>query len=434
MRPTARRPVLVAALAAASVLGFAAAAAVAPVAAVRADDVDTMIEALKAEVKGGDEGKIIAKLTELESKPDPRITDALVEIAAKPYASQKSDRVFKTAIKLAAQRKDEGAFKVLKAKVKDEKLAEDHPERFYAVLDSLAFYDKTDKATQKALEDVVKKYVATNSGIAVRAITAYGAVKEESVVEQLIAWLVQTENTKGGGGGGGGKGTMSDATKKAYAEANPAVVKALEKLTNETYADAASWEKWWKDVSKKGFTFPDPNVSAEPDWATVNPYVDSGYGFTLKKPEVDKFWGYAKCEDKGGRVQLYNRDDKSMLWARCDAIIMKTWKEAGNAEQLAKYYENHYRETFEEKFSAGGEPTTKPMKIGGRDFLVVTAKGKAKGNWVNWDVCERRIYITMVNPTLFLYFSCAIRGGAEEPVKAAFWANMEQITFKGPAK
>lgn len=430
MHRSTHRPLLVAALAAASVLGFAAAAAVAPVAAVRADDVDTLVEALKAEVKGGDEGKIIAKLTELESKPDPRITDALVDIATKPFASQKSDRVFKTAIKMAAQRKDEAAFKFLKAKLKDDKLAEDHVERFYAVLDSLAFYDKMDKAALKALDDVVKKHLATDSGISTRAITAYGGVREEAVIEQLIEWLAQTEQTKAGGQG---SGKMSDLTRKNYGEATPAIVKCLEKATNETYADSASWKDWWKAASKKGYTFPDPNVSAEPDWATVNPYVDSAYGFTLKKPEVDKFWGFAKCEDKGGRVQLFNKDESSMLWARCDAIVQKTWKDAGNAEQLAKYFENHYRETFD-PFSAGGEPAVKAEKIGGRDFLVLSAKGKASGTWVNWDVCERRVYITMINPNLFLYFNCAIRGGAEEPVKAAFWKTMDELEFKAPSK
>lgn len=423
MHPSARRPFFVAALAAAAVTGaVAASAALLPVAQVRADDVDDSLAQLKELVKAGDEGKIIAKITEIEGKLDERITTALSDIAR----TAKSDRVSKTAMKVAAQRKDPSLLKWLKGKADDKKMAEDHPERYLAVLDSLSFYG--DKSTMKPLEDVVKKYLPMNADISKRAIAAYGSIREKPVVDQLLEWLEQTEKTgsAGQGGGGGGK-SMSKETRECYDQAKGAVLKTLERLTMQDMADHASWSKWWKE-NQKTFEFPDPNAP-EPDFATLPAFTDRAYGFTITKPE-GKFWSFIKSEINGGRVTLTNRDAEGMLWARMNAIVWKGNKDVASVEQFAKYYETLFRDKEFEQFGKDGEPAIAEKKIGGRDFHVVGARGMGKGDWKAWESCERRVYITMANPGLFLYIECAIRSGADDATKAAFWGAVEGMTFK----
>jgi hypothetical protein len=419
--PVRSRPFVLAVLGAASLVGFSAAAAVAPVPAVLADDVDDAIAQMHEFVKSGEDGKAIAKITDLESKRDARVTDALADVAR----TAKSDKVSKAAMKVAAQRRHEGLFKWLKSKLDDKKMAEDRPERYLGVLDSLAFYG--DKSTLKGLEDVVKKYLPTNAEISKRAIAAYGSIRERPVVEQLVKWLRETENTRGGGAN---NKTMSQAQRDAYNAAHTQILKTLEQLTLQDMADAASWEKWWKE-NEKTFEFPDPNA-AEVDYATLNEYTDRAYGFTLKKPAEGKFWAFSKYEEQGGRVTLGYRDDQSVLWARANVMVWKGNSDITNVEQFAAYYMKLWQEKEFDKFSK--EPVIEQRKIGGRDFTVITARGMGKDTWKNWEGVERRIYITRPNPSLFLYFECAIRTGAEEPLKAAFWKEIDGMTFKGAAK
>jgi hypothetical protein len=420
LAPSVRRPAALAALAAAAAFGFAATSAVLPAPAVLADDVDDAIAQLKELVKANEEGKAIAKITELETKMDGRITDALADVAR----TAKSDRVAKAAMKVAAQRKDDGLIRWLKTKLDDKKMAEDHPERYLAVLDSVGFYG--DKTTLKPLEDVVKKYLPTNSNFSKAAIRAYGSVREKPVVEQLVKWLRETENTRAGQGGK----NPSAQTRDNYEAAKGAVLKALEGLTLQDLGDASPWEKWWKE-NEKTFEFPDPNAP-EIDFATLAEYTDRAYGFTLKKPTEGKFWQLAKCEIDGGRVSLTYRDDQNVLWARLNVLVWKGSGEVTSVETFAQYYEKLWTEKEFSDFSK--KPSIEAKKIGGREFQMVSARGLGADSWKGWESCERRVYITRANPTLFLYFEAVIRNGAEDPLKAAFWNAIEGATFKGPAK
>ena len=118
MPAATRRSAFVLALAAASVGAFAASVVVAPVAAVRADPIDDAVLDLKALIKAGEDTKIIAKITDLEAKLDARVTDALADVARN--SSIKSDKVRKTAMRIAAQRKHAELGKWLKGKIDDE--------------------------------------------------------------------------------------------------------------------------------------------------------------------------------------------------------------------------------------------------------------------------------------------------------------------------
>lgn len=423
MSKFARRPAVLALLALAALGGTSAAYVALPAAAVQAEDMAAAIAALKEVVKAGDENKIIAKITELESKNDPALTEEFADIGR----TAKSDRVAKSAMKAAAKNKSESLFKWLKSKTDDKDMAKDHPERYLGVLDSLAFYMPTnpDKVALENLADVVKKYLASNPEISKRAITAYGSAREKPVVEQLIKWVVETDNTRGGGSGSGK--SASAQTRENYGIAKSAALKALVALTGEEIEDPAAWEKWWKENGKT-FTFPDANA-AEPDFATLTAYTDGAYGYTIKKP-ADKFWTFQKCEVAGGRVTLVYKDDKSVLWARCNAITLKTWGEASNAAQFMAWFDKSFRNDDFEQFAKGGEPKIEEKKIGGREFSVITARGLGKGSWKAWESCERRIYVTMVSTNRFLYFECAARAGAEDVNKQQFWAAMDGIAFK----
>lgn len=412
-----RSPLALAALAAAAVFGFAAPAAVGPAPAAFADAVDDSIAQLKEASKASDDGKAIAKITELEGKLDARITDAFAEVAR----SAKSDKIAKAAMKAAAQRKHEGLLKWLKSKIDDKKMAEDRKEVYLAVLDSLAFYG--DKSALKPLEDVTKKYLPTDAEIAKRAIAAYGSVREKPVVDQLLKWLSETGNTRGGGQSGK---NMSAAQRESYEACNKAILKVLEKLTLLDMGDANSWTNWWEE-NKKTFEFPDPNAP-EIDFATIEAYVDPAYGFTLKKPAEGKFWQFAKCDDAGGRVSLFYRDDQNMLWSRTDVLTWKGNGDINSPEKFAQWYEKNWREKEFSDFSK--PPAIEQRKIGGHDFTVISARGIGADSWKTWEGVERRVYITRPSPALFLYFQCAIRTGAEDALKHAYFAAIENMAFK----
>ena len=412
------RPVLLAALAATCLAGFSAAAAVSRAPAALADEVDDSIAQLKEIAKSGDEGKAIAKITELEAKLDGRVTDALADVAR----TSKSDKIAKAAMKVAAQRKDDGLFKWMKGRLDDKKMAEDRPEVYLSILDSLSFY--SDKSMLKPLEDVIKKNIPNNANYSKAAIRAFGGVREKPVVEQLIKWLAETENTKVGGQSSAK--SMSAQTREKVDAAHGAVLKALQALTGEDLGEAAAWEKWWKE-SQKTFQFPDPN-QAEVDPATLDEYPDRAYGFTIKKPKEGKYWTFAKCEQDGGRVALLYRDDQGVLWARMNAVAWKGSNDITSPESFAAWYVKQFQDKEFDQFSKG--PDIEKKTIGGREFHVVTARGVGKEAWKNWAACERRIYITRATPTTFVYFECAVLSGTEEPLKAAFWGAIEGMAWK----
>lgn len=397
----------------------APAAAVLPVATVAAwaDEIDDALKGIADKVKAGDDNGAIAAMAGLDGKEDARITAALTDLAR----SAKSETVAIAAMKSAAKRKSSDLAKWLKSKLEDKKLIEDHPNKYQAVLDSLAFC--ADKSFIAPLEDVVKKHFPTNPAFTGRAITAYATIREKPVVDKLLEWLALSENTR--------DNKMSSATKDNYGQNKEWILKGLRALTLQDIADAATWRSWWEE-NKKTFTFPDPNVK-EVDPAGLDAYTDQAYGWTMKKPD-GKDWVFEKYSEYGGRLLLRNTDEKENLWARIRVYTHKVDSEVGsNPEQYCKYFEKSWREGINEapefaQFSK--EPVIEKKMIGGREFMVVGARGQGGGDWKWWSSVERRVYITMVNKSLFLYFECALNLGAEEPVKAALWQAVEGVTFK----
>lgn len=404
-----------------SSLAFAGAAAgfvALPAPPAAADAVDDAIAALHQMIKQaneGDDGKILAMIIQLEGSPDSRITAAFAEIAR----TARSERVAVAAMRQAAGRKSPDLLKWLKTKVEDDKLLEKSRERYVAVLDSLARYG--DKSTMKPLEDVAKKYMPMDGDLAARAITAYGSIREKVVIENLLKWLQQTENTQAGQGGK----NMSSQTREAYQAAGAAILKALQGLTLQDIGDHKTWMEWW-EKNKKTFTFPDPN-QAEVDPATLAEFTDQAYGWTIKKPE-GKFWTFVKPDYAGGRITLTYKDETGLEWARLRVTTWKASTEAPNSGVQAQ----SWRETWEkDEFSQFSKPCEiQTRKIGGRDFTILTARGVASGSWKAWEGCERRYYGFMPHSTQLLWFDLVVRSGAEDAVKQGLWGAMEGITFK----
>lgn len=431
MTARSRRPLALAALAAAAALaGPAGGLGLAPIPSAFAGEAEDAAAGLKEMAAGKDGNRAIQRIGELEANPAQVVTDAFADIARS--ATIKNDRVKKAAMLAAAKRKHPDLLKWLKSKLDDKKMIEDRPDFYLGVLDSVAFYGEAAKICLKDLEDVVAKYIGTNAEIAKRGVIAFGSVPSRPVIETLIKWLGQTEATKGGGQGGGGGGgkAASEETKKVYAEVSTVVARMLQKLTGEEMPDAAAWDKWWKE-NEKTWQPPDPNANVEPDWATIQEYTDRAFHYVLKKPAAGKYWMFEKYDGAGGRVKLHYRDDKGFLWAQVRVASRKADNSTGSTlESFAKWYEGFFREQeFEPEFAKGGEPATAAMKIGGRDFVKLSARGKGKGSWKLWESCERRIYVTQTSPGMFLYFEAAILNGTEDDIKAAYWAAIEGVTF-----
>jgi hypothetical protein len=412
MRSSLPRLALALALASA---GLGASAAFLPAPPVFADQIDEQVAALREHDKNGDEGKAVALIVELEGRNDARIVAALVDLAK----SSKGDRVAIASMKQAATRKSPDLLKWLKSKLDDDRLLEKHPDRYKAVLDCLARYG--DKGALKPLEDVVKKYLPQDGDLAGKAIAAYGSVREKPVVEMLLKWLAQTESTAAGQGGK----NASQQTRDAYAKAKVSILETLTQLTGQDISDAGTWNSWWES-NKKTFEFPDPNA-AEVDPATLAEFVDKAYGWTMKKPE-GKGWTFAKSDAGGARVRLVNMDESNLMWVRVDAITWKPSGEISNAKGLADFWVARWQKDEFSEFTK--QPVIEARKIGGKDFLVASAKGIAAGSWKNWEGCERRLYVHQVHPQLLLYFDAACRSGAEDPLKTAFWGAIEGIVFK----
>ncbi|MCG3134850.1 MAG: hypothetical protein HMLKMBBP_02254 [Planctomycetes bacterium] len=400
---------------------FAAPAAVAPFApaAAFADEIDDGLKTLAEKAKAGDENAAVAAIVAFDGKEDARITAALTDLAK----SAKSEAVAIAAMKSAAKRKSADLAKWLKTKLEDKKMAEDHPNRYQAVLDSLAHC--ADKSHLAPLEDVVKKYFPTNPAYAGRAITAYGTVREKAVVDKLLEWLVLSENTR--------DNKMAAATKENYGINKGMILKALTALTMQDIADSGTWREWW-EKEKKTFTFPDPNVK-EVDPAGLSEFTDHAYGWTMKKPEHAD-WKFEKFSEYGGRVMLHNTDEKNMLWARVRVYARKAQADTGGTiETFIKWFEKGWREGHNKEEGAEFEefsrqPAVEKKMIGGRELHVLSARGKGGGSWKWWSSCERRVYVFMPNKSLFVYWECVVNNAAEDPVKAALWQAVEGVTFK----
>ncbi len=255
--------------AASAVVALVAACAALLTAAVRADDVDDQIAALKDADMQGDEAECLRRIDELT----PSLGDARVVKAMKDLAGDSNVHVACAAVAAVAGKKDKDAdfLKWLCAKL-DQKFRPDGrvpDEMFKAVLDGLVAY-RGDKPSKAALVAAITParpklaaFIADNksnewiSGCASHAVAAYGLVRDKAGVEQLLAWGEQIEAR------GAVKG--SDAAFEDE-EVKRAVLETLAAMTGaKPGADVASWRKWWNENGKT-FVFerPDDPPAAPP--------------------------------------------------------------------------------------------------------------------------------------------------------------------------
>lgn len=423
VRRAALLPALAAALAAGGVLSLA----VAPPAAVAADEIDGLIAEMKALEKAGEkeEAKLIGKITESELKNDARLTNYIASLAR----NGKTDKIAKAAIVFVSKKKDDAFLKWLVNKAGDDKYLERHKERYFAVMDALGRYDGEKLKDAKGdLEDVIKTNLPKDGGIASRAITAYGRIREKSVVDQLLKWLQETEKTTAGGQSGK---QMGQAQKDSYATCKAAIVKALKEMTRLEIADFASWDKFWEE-NRKTYEFPDPN-QGEPDYPTLKEYKDPVYRFVVTKPDAP-FWAFKKSDlPSGGLINLECVDDKGMPWVRIRIATFPQNTSYPNCDAFVKGYEKRWRgsEGVEPEFEQfSKEPAVEEKKWGKAEFHILTCRGLGKGSWKNWDSHERRVYVTQPLPATFVYFEIAMRNAAEDAIKAQLQGVMDGMVWK----
>jgi len=412
-------------------------AAVAPQ-ALRADATDDQVKSLMDLEK--DEGKCIAKMQELKDSGDPRVLKAFKDLAK----NFKSEKVACAAIKLVAMTKKDVDFlkTFLIPKIEDKDLfdkKDGHPEIYKCILEVLpAYKGKPEfKPAVDKLEKVIKKFLTDNADYSTRAIHAYGIVEEPAIVDQLLEWMEMTDSH---GQSQGGKNESAD-TRKNKEAANKAIVETLNELTGQDIGDSATWKKYWAD-HKKGFKFPDPAKKDEVvDVSALKEYTDPTYGYTIKRPEGGG-WHF-QPKDEYCRIRLCNKDEQNVEWGRIDWSIHNTTTQTPkDIKGLADWYVTKGLVDEIGEFATKDNkpilPALSEMKISGRDFLLVQAKGMGKGNREGWGSMERRIYMTkcdfMGAPHLILYANLVIRNGTEQDIKDKFYKAIEDMVIKVTSK
>lgn len=406
-------------------------AAVAPQ-ALRADATDDQVTALLALEK--DDGKCIAKMQEMKDSGDPRVLKAF-----KKLADSKGDKVACAAIKLVGMtKKDPDFLKWLIGKIDDKDLYEKkdgRPEVYKCILEVLTAYKgKAEfKPAIDKLEKVIKKFLSDNADYSTRAIRAYGTVEDPAIVEQLLKWLEETDSH---GQSNSGKNESADARKNKEA-ANKAIVETLNELTGQDIGDSTTWKKFWDD-HKKGFKFPDPAKKEEVvDVSALKEYTDPTYNYTVKRPDGGG-WHF-QPKDEYCRIRLCNKDEANVEWGRVDWSIHNTTTQTPkDIKGLADWYMTKGLVDEIGEFAADGKPTLTELKISGRDFLLVSAKGMGKGNREGWGSMERRVYMTkcdfMGAGHLILYANLVLRNGAEPDVKEKFYKAITDMVIKVTGK
>ncbi len=390
------------------------------IAPVHADEIDDQVAELQKLAKDGDDGKVLAKLTELQDSVDARVVKAVAKLT-----KNKNVRIAAGAVKSLAARKDKSFFKAVKSKIGDKKLGKKKPDLYVAYLKAAGEY--REPKFLDGLADVVKKYLPTNARFSMAAIRSYGTVREKDVVDQLITWLEQCDSAGGGSGsGGGGSGkSMSQETRDNYAKGKSACIDTLAELTGQDIGDAKTWKDWWKKRKKK-FTFPDPDAP-EVDPATLSKWTDIAYGYTVNKPEAAG-WIFEKPDEAVIRMRLVNKDEDGYVNCRAEFLIHNLTREnPKTVKGLAEWYVGDYKEN---RFSVlSKDPVLEEKKLNGHDWFVVAAKGDSGGNFKGWATAEMRVYITKLDH-IALRIEATTRLGSEPEVMKALWDAIEGMTWE----
>jgi len=393
-----------------------------------ADATTDVIKSMRDLEKAGDESQCVAKIVELKDSEDPRVLTVMRE-----FVHSKSDKIACAAMKWIAEKRDSEFWKWLVPKIDEKELfrrKDGRPEIYKAVLECVATYlaDNQDRGVLKPLDEVVKRFLATDAEYASRAIRAYGTVRDPAVVEQLLDWL---DAVDAHGQSQSGKNESAEARKQKD-ENKKALLETLNKLVGPDLPDAATWRKFW-DEHKKGFVFPDPHrKESDEDVTKLAEWTDPAYGWHVKRPDgpLWKFMG----KDAWYRIQLTEIDDKNIWWCFAAFGLYKLDSKVKDVKSFAEWWMNEeYGKNAADgkefsEYAPGGEPKSEDRKIAGRDWTVVTVKGKTKDKMANWGIVEKRIYITKLDYQLF-YANGTVRSGAEPEDKKKLWDFIEGVTF-----
>jgi hypothetical protein len=393
---------------------------------VSADSIDDAVKQLVDLDKVGDDAKCAAKAQEMKGSNDPRVVAAFLDLE-----KSAGDATACAAIKLLASRKDAKSLEWMKSKLGDKELPKEkggRPEVFKCILESLAVY--RDASALKPLEDVVKTYLTTDADYASRAIRAYGSVPQKSVVDQLIDWLGQLEQSHGGksSGGSGGHTKFTPEVQRARDTSRDVLLKTLIAVTDKDVGDYADWKKWWPEHSK-GFEFPKADaMDRQIDVTTLSQWTDTRYGYTVKRPD-GKGWTF-KPEDAHFRIQLLKVEDGG-AWPAF--VGWGIYSLAGsNIKDVKDYTDWWVKQQFPEheieRYAADGEPTVEQKKFAGRDWTVITAKGIGKEALASWGAMEHRVYFTKTD-VRFIYAWAVVKTTTSPDDKQKTWDSVEGVGF-----
>lgn len=430
MRRSLRSPVAAVAAAAALFAGGSSAALLLAPPAALADELDDALAALRDTVKEGDEGKIVSAIGTFEKRRDKRIDAELLPLAR----GTKMTRVAKEAMRVLAIHRDPGYLGWVKSRLYARKLETSDMDLYTAMLDSLPPAGDSLKPYVKDLGACFREYLKSRPEVTTRVAAAFARIHDESAILTLISLLEETEETPGTSGGRGGltqppplSGSVGSGTNVSgnLDQAREAVTASLKELTSADAGNSLKWKVWWRE-NEKTFRF----KATEPDWPTLTQFEETYFGFTLKKPSGGKDWTFARSAFGGGVAALRLRDGATVN-AAADLITL-AMEPYADAEEYAKFFEERWRGVEFSEFAAGGEPAVSEKRIGGRVFAVLRAKGTAADAWKDWNVCERRCYVTIVEPGTFLVVESAVRDGLDEATASALWSSIESMTFKRP--
>lgn len=417
-------------IAAAAFGGATATCVVSPLNEVFADEVDDLVSDLKSLVAEGDDSKIAARVATFEKRKEKRIDDLLLVIAR----TSRLEASACAAMRVLGMHQDPGYLGWMKSKLYDKKMLEERPSQYCAMLDSLPPAGDALKPYLKDLSNCITEYMKTRPDVTTRAVTAYGAVHDKSVVLPLIAMLEKTETDAGGGGGGKGRqapqldasgmggGGGSDFRGNLQSTGNR-IIEVLKSLTGGEGGNSREWKNWWY-TNEKSVRFPSP----EPAWATISEFSDDWYGLVLKKPSVGALWGFEKCQFAGGRARLKCQDGTALN--ACVDVMTYPKGSIQSVQEFAQSVDEAWRRGEFAEFTEKGEPVVTKKRIGGREFAVVAARGTGAGSWKDWEGVERRVYVTMGDPNTVLALEAAVRESFDPAQKAAFWSALEGVAFK----
>lgn len=419
----------------AAALGVALGAFVAPgpgTSALLADEIDDTVANLQVLAKAEDDTRLVQAVTATARTKEKRIDDALLAIVR----TCRHDAGVKAAMKVLAAHKDPAFVTWARSKVNDERMLENRGSVYLAMLESLPAAAEAVKPAIPVLVNCADDRMKFRPDVATRAIKAIGGCPDKAAVEALILLLGKAEESEGGGGGGGGgskpaptPGRVSGGgtdTRGNVQQAKDACIDALKALTGaqDGGSTALSWKFWWHQNGKT-FRFPEP----EPDWPNLAEFQDALTGVVVRKPEP-KGWVYEKSVYSGGRARV--RPDVQGEMSACLDVMTYPKGAFADAAAYAQFLDEEWRKREFAEFAEGGEPAVAKRKIGGREFVVIAAKGLAAGQLKEWYSCERRVYVTLGAPDTFLALEGIVRETCPEAQRSALWAAMEGVTFKPP--